>query len=69
MNARDRVSYTFGMKMPGPEKYSMIDFSVSFSSDVKSDETPVATYERVRKFVHDRSDEEYERIEKIRGEA
>ena len=51
-NQQDRVSYSYGFKVPGAEQYSSVNVNVSYSSDVRDDETPEKAMERVRAFIH-----------------
>jgi hypothetical protein len=48
---QDRVSYSFGFKHPGPEQYSSENVTVSYSTDIRVDETPEGAMERARAFV------------------
>jgi len=62
----DRLSYAFGMKLPGAEPYSSIDFHVSLTSDVKEEETSDEAFKRIKDTVEQWSDDEYTRISEIR---
>ena len=48
---KDRISFTHGFKVPGPVGYSSINMDISYTSDVKSDETPKTALRRVKRFV------------------
>lgn len=67
MDNRDRVSYSFGMKLPGKEPYPSIDFHVSLSSDAYEGESPEDAFERVQKSVLEKAKSEYARVNKMRG--
>lgn len=58
MSEQDRVSYSYGFKVPGPEQYSSVNVSVSLSTDVKAGETPDQAMERAKTFVHMHADNE-----------
>ena len=51
-NQNDRVSYSYGFKVPGAEQYSSVNVNVSYSTDVRDGETPEKAMERARAFVH-----------------
>lgn len=55
----DRLSYTFGVKM-NIGNYQSADFHVSYSSDVKSGETPDKAFSRIKKYVEQKVEEEVE---------
>lgn len=61
----DRVNYSFGMKI-GLGDYSSADFHLSLSSDVRSGETVEEAFERVKTFVEERVEKEYEEIESLK---
>lgn len=58
MSEHDRISYSYGFKVPGAEQYSSVNVTVSLSTDVKAGETPDQAMERAKAFVHAHSDEE-----------
>lgn len=58
MSEQDRVSYSYGFKVPGPEQYSSVNVSVSLSTDVKAGESPDQAMERAKAFVHTHADNE-----------
>lgn len=62
----DRVSYAYGMKMPGPVPYSSLDFHLALTTDVREGETPKQAMERARKFVQGEADREYEDFKRVR---
>jgi len=57
-----KVSYSFGMTLPGAEPYSSIRFDFSHESDVVKGESVDKAMNRVKKFVMEKADEEYDRI-------
>jgi hypothetical protein len=58
----DRVTYSFGMTLPGAQPYSSLRFDVSYDSDVVKGEKAEDAFERVKAFVMERADSEYDRI-------
>lgn len=57
----DRINYSFGMKV-NLGNYESADFHISLSSDLKEGETEDEAYERVRKFVQDKAEEEFDNL-------
>lgn len=49
---RDRISYSYGLKVPGPEEYSSVHVSVSYASDVADGESAEEALQRARDVVH-----------------
>jgi hypothetical protein len=62
MSEPDRINFTMGFKLGGPE-YSSANASVSFSSDVRPDETPDQAFARVRAFVEKKCEKEVANVE------
>ena len=65
----ERVSYSYGMKLPGPVPYSSIDFHLSFSTDLREGETPKQAMERARKFIQVECEREYDNIRSDKAEV
>ena len=57
MTTQDRVSYSHGVTVPGPEQYSSRRIDVSFTTDVRYDETPEQAMDRAKAFVHAQAEE------------
>jgi len=53
----DRINVSLGMKLPGPVDFSSVNFSVSYSSDLKEGESQVKAFKRVRSFVETKVEE------------
>jgi hypothetical protein len=60
----DRVSFAYGAKMPGPVKWSSVDFHMSMSTDVLDGETPQKAIARARKIIMAQCERELDEIEK-----
>lgn len=60
----DRVNYSFGHKV-NLGNYESADFHISYSSDVKEDETPEEALERVRKFVEGQAEEKLDELRSV----
>lgn len=56
----DRVSYSYGFKVPGKTQYSSTNVNISFSTDLRPNETPEQALERARGFVLVEADRELE---------
>lgn len=61
---KDKITYSFGMTVPGAEPYSSLRFDVSLTSEVRFKETDEAAFARVKEFVMEKADDEYERIKR-----
>ena len=55
----DRLSYSFGAKI-NIGNYQNVDFNVTYSSDIKSGETPDKAFARIKKYVEQKVEEEVE---------
>jgi hypothetical protein len=64
----DRISYTYGFKIPGSEDYSSVNASISYTSDVQADETPEVAIKRIKKFVKTQCAKELARAEENKGQ-
>lgn len=64
----DRVSVSFGMKMPGPVNFSSISFNLSLSSDVKSGETLEEAWDRISTEVDEKASVYYDKYGKLQEE-
>jgi len=60
----DRINYTLGMKVPGPEAYSSVSFSVSLTSDVKENETIQEAMDRVKDFVETEVEKDFDEYQR-----
>lgn len=47
----DRVSFSYGNKVPGSERFSSIDLHLSYSTDILAGETAAEAMARARRFV------------------
>lgn len=65
----DRVSYSYGIKWPGPTDYSSVHCDISYSTDVRDDETPEQAVSRARKFVQDQCEGDFDEIRRAREEV
>lgn len=63
MSDSDRISYSFGAKI-NIGNYQSIDFHISYSSDVKSEENTDTAYNRVKKYVESRAEIEIGKIQR-----
>jgi hypothetical protein len=59
----DRVKYSYGMTVPGPEQYSSIRFDIGMESDVQPGESPQRALKRVKLLVQKKVAIEYGEIE------
>ncbi len=50
-NTPDRVSFSYGNKVPGAERFSSIDLHLSYSTDILAGETAAEAMARARRFV------------------
>lgn len=57
---QDRVSYSYGFKVPGQTQYSSTNVNISYSTDLRPDEAPEQALERARRFVLAEADRELE---------
>lgn len=64
MPENDRVNYSFGHKV-NLGNYESADFHISYSSDVKADETPEKALNRVRKFVEAKAEEKLDELREV----
>ena len=64
----DRISATFGMKFPGPVEYSSINFSVSYTSDVKDGESLAKAWTRVKSEIEKRATEYHDEYGQLQAE-
>lgn len=63
----DRISYSYGLKLPGAEEFSSINVNLSISSDVRQGETADQAMARARDFVHTQCEKDLNDIIKLRG--
>jgi len=64
----DRISFSYGVKLPGPVKWSSVDCHMSMSTDVLGDETPQKAIARARKIVMAQMEREIDEIDKSSSE-
>lgn len=60
----DRVSFSFGAKV-SIAQYESADFHMTYSSDVKANETPAQAFKRVSKFVEEESEKKLDEVRSI----
>jgi len=65
----DRVSFTYGIKVPGPVQFSSITISASFSTDLVEEETPEDAIKRARDFVMREVEKDYDATREDEKEA
>lgn len=63
MSEPDRINFTMGFKIGG-KNYSSANASVSYTSDVRPDETPEKAYARIRAFVDKQCEKEVKNVER-----
>jgi vacuolar-type H+-ATPase subunit D/Vma8 len=57
----DRLSYSFGVKV-NIGNFQNVDLHISYSSDVKSDESLDNAFKRIKKYVEKRIEAEVEQV-------
>ena len=67
MEQPDRVSVSFGMKVPGAQEYSSINFNVSYSSDRKKGEKLEDHWKRVASEVDTQIEGYYDRYGQLQA--
>ena len=65
MSEPDRVNYSFGMKV-NMGNYESSDFHISYSTDVKEDETLKQAQERAVRFVEKEAERKFSELVEIR---
>lgn len=63
----DRISYSYGVKLPGAEDYSSITVNASLSTDVQEDESADDALQRARLFVQTQIEKDFDDIQRIRS--
>lgn len=58
----DRITYSQGFKVPGPDKYSSINAGVSYATDVRDGETIEQAMQRARAFVLDQVEQDLAQV-------
>lgn len=66
MSEPDRINYSFGMKV-NMGNYESTDFHISFTTDVKEDETKEQAYQRAVKFVEKEAERKFHELVEIRS--
>lgn len=69
LNQPDRVSFSYGTKVPGEERYSSVDLHMSYSTDIMDGETADEAMARARRFVLDQLNEKAARSQQPRDAA
>lgn len=64
----DRVSFSYGVKLPGPVKWASVNTNISMSTDVLDGESPAKAIARARKIVMAQIEKEIDEIDESRSE-